>query len=117
MQPTRRPSISTHVLDTERGEPAPGVSVILSRWDEHRLNRLAEAETDDDGRIRDLLEDALQPGSYQIAFEVAAYFREQGGDVPFLSRVVIDFEIADAERHYHIPLLLSRYSCTSYRGS
>lgn len=117
MQPPRRPSISTHVLDTERGEPAPGVSVLLSRWEQDRLNRLVEAETDNDGRIRDLLGDTLQPGSYQLAFEVAAYFREQGGDILFLSRVVIDFEIADTERHYHIPLLLSRYSCTSYRGS
>jgi 5-hydroxyisourate hydrolase len=113
----RRPSISTHVLDTERGEPAEGVPIALARWDGDRLVRLAEGETDHDGRIHDLLGGTLEVGSYQIAFEVAAYFREQDGDVPFLSRVAIDFEVLDTRRHYHIPLLLSRYSCASYRGS
>lgn len=113
----RRPSISTHVLDTERGEPAEGVPVALARWDGSRLVRLAEAETNADGRIADLLGGPLEPGGYQIIFDVAAYFRELDGDVPFLSRVAIDFEITDDTRHYHVPLLLSRYSCSSYRGS
>jgi 5-hydroxyisourate hydrolase len=117
MSPTRRPSISTHVLDTERGEPAEGVPVTLSRWDGNRLVRLAEAETNQDGRIADLLDQPLEIGSYQLIFDVAAYFRELDGDVPFLSRVAIDFEILDSNRHYHIPLLLSRYACSSYRGS
>jgi hydroxyisourate hydrolase len=112
-----RRSISTHVLDTERGEPAEGVPVTLSRWEGSRLARLAEAETNRDGRILDLLGAPLEAGSYQLAFDVAAYFRELDGDVPFLSRVVIEFEILNSDRHYHIPLLLSRYSCTSYRGS
>jgi 5-hydroxyisourate hydrolase len=117
MNATRRPSISTHVLDTERGEPAEGLPVTLSRWDGNRLARLAEAETNSDGRIQDLLGAELEAGSYQLAFDVAAYFRELDGDVPFLSRVVIEFEILDSDRHYHVPLLLSRYSCSSYRGS
>jgi len=117
MSPNRRPSISTHVLDTERGEPAEGLPVTLSRWDGNRLTRLSEAETNQDGRIADLLDEALEIGSYQLAFDVAVYFRELDGDVPFLSRVAIDFEILDSDRHYHIPLLLSRYSCSSYRGS
>lgn len=113
----RRHSISTHVLDTERGEPAAGVPVTLSRWEGNRLVRLSEAETDDDGRVRDLLDGALEIGSYQIAFDVAAYFRELDGDVAFLTRVALDFEVLDDERHYHVPLLMSRYSCSSYRGS
>lgn len=113
----RRPSISTHVLDTERGEPAEGVPVALARWDGSRLVRLAEAETNADGRIADLLGGPLEPGGYQIIFDVAAYFRELDGDVPFLSRVTIDFEIGDDTRHYHVPLLISRYACSSYRGS
>ncbi|GAB4202012.1 MAG: hydroxyisourate hydrolase [Roseiflexaceae bacterium] len=113
----RRPSISTHVLDTERGEPAAGVPVTLSRWEGSRLVRLCEAETDADGRIRDLLDGPLEPGGYQLIFDVAAYFRELDGDVPFLSRVTLDVEISDDTRHYHIPLLVSRYSCSSYRGS
>jgi 5-hydroxyisourate hydrolase len=117
MSANRRPSISTHVLDTERGEPAEGVPVTLSRWDGSRLARLAEAETNQDGRIGDLLGQPLQIGSYQLAFDVAAYFRELDGEVPFLSRVVIEFEILDDDRHYHVPLLVSRYSCSSYRGS
>jgi 5-hydroxyisourate hydrolase len=117
MSSNRRPSISTHVLDTERGEPAEGVPVTLSRWDGSRLTRMAEAETDQDGRIGELLDQPLEIGSYQLAFDVAAYFRELDVDVPFLSRVAIDFEILDSDRHYHIPLLLSRYACSSYRGS
>jgi 5-hydroxyisourate hydrolase len=112
-----RASISTHVLDTERGEPAPGVPVTLGRWEGERLVRVAQAETDDDGRIRDLVGGPLRAGGYQIAFDVAAYFRELDGYVPFLARVTIDFEVLDDERHYHVPLLLSRFSCASYRGS
>lgn len=117
MSNDKRPSISTHVLDTERGLPAQGVPVMLSRWEGSRLVRLTEAETDDDGRVRELLDGVVQVGSYQISFKVDEYFREQGGDVPFLSRVTLDFEVTDAARHYHVPLLLSRFSCTSYRGS
>jgi 5-hydroxyisourate hydrolase len=117
MSATRRPSISTHVLDTEHGEPAEGLPVTLSRWDGNRLVRLTEAETNQDGRIADLLGEPLEIGTYQLAFDVGVYFRELDGDVPFLSRVAIDFEILDSDRHYHIPLLLSRYACSSYRGS
>jgi 5-hydroxyisourate hydrolase len=110
-------AISTHVLDTERGEPAPGVPVVLSRREGGDLVQLSAAETDGDGRVRELLGGPLQPGGYQLAFDVAAYFQARKGDVPFLSRVAIDFQIADADRHYHIPLLLSPYACASYRGS
>ena len=114
---TQRASISTHVLDTERGEPAAGVPVTLARWEGDRLTRVAEAETDDDGRVRDLLGGRLASGGYQIVFDVGAYFRELDGYVPFMARVAIDFEVLDEDRHYHVPLLISRYSCTSYRGS
>ena len=76
-----------------------------------------EAETNQDGRIADLLGEPLEIGTYQLAFDVGVYFRGLDGDVPFLSRVAIDFEILDSDRHYHIPLLLSRYACSSYRGS
>lgn len=117
MAENRRPSISTHVLDTERGEPAAGVPVALFRWEGAELLLLAAHETDPDGRVRSFVDEALPVGSYQIAFDVAAYFRRQGGEVAFLSKVTIEFQIADTGRHYHVPLLLSRYSCTSYRGS
>jgi 5-hydroxyisourate hydrolase len=112
------PSISTHVLDTERGEPAAGVPVTVGRWEGERLVRLAESETDTDGRIRDLLGgERLAAGGYQITFDLAAYWRELDGDVSFFTRVVLNFEVLDASRHYHVPLLASRYSCASYRGS
>ena len=113
----RPPSISTHVLDTERGEPAVGVPVALARWEADRFVGLSEQETNDDGRIQDLVGDTLRAGRYQIAFDVAAYFRKQGCDVSFLSKVVLEFQVEDSGRHYHVPLLLSRYSCASYRGS
>ena len=117
MSADREHSISTHVLDTERGEPAAGVPVTLSRWDRDGLVPLATHETDRDGRIRDLAGGSLRGGAYQVAFDVAAYLREQGRDAPFLTRVAIDFRVTDPSRHYHVPLLLSAYSCTSYRGS
>lgn len=117
MSTTHRPSISTHVLDTERGIPAVGVPVSLARQEDEQLRVLVSAHTNHDGRIQDLLNSALEPGTYQIVFDVAAYFRADGGDAPFLRRVTIDFEVRDVGRHYHVPLLLSRYSCASYRGS
>ena len=92
--------ISTHVLDTERGRPAAGVRVELFRGDE----RLAAAETDADGRVRELAD--VEPGEYRLAFAPPS---------PFFRRV--ELEVALAEGHYHVPLLVSPYSCASYRGS
>jgi 5-hydroxyisourate hydrolase len=96
--------ISTHVLDTERGEPAEGVIVELFRGEE----LLAAAQTDADGRISELSPDALEPGTYTLVFHPpSAFFR----------RVELAVAINDPERHYHVPLLVSSYSCASYRGS
>lgn len=117
MSTGRRPSLSTHVLDTERGIPAVAVPVTLSRWEGDTLRHLTSAETNHDGRIPQLLDDDLEPGIYQLAFDAAAYFHRQGGDASFFRSIVIDFQIEDVTRHYHVPLLLSRYSCSSYRGS
>ena len=113
----KAPSISTHVLDNERGLPAQGVAVSLSHWDEGRLVQLSAQRTDHDGRIADLAGGDLRAGAYQIVFEVAEYFEQQGREVPFLRRVAIDFQVAETSRHYHVPLLLSPFACTSYRGS
>jgi 5-hydroxyisourate hydrolase len=111
-------SISTHVLDTERGEPARGVPVTLSRHTDTTLQRLSSAETGLDGRVPDLLEGRpLEPGTYQISFDAAAYFHAQGREADFFQRVTLEFEITDTRRQYHVPLLLSRYACSSYRGS
>lgn len=97
-------SISTHVLDTERGEPASGVRVELYRGDE----LLSAQETDEDGRIADLVQGALEPGSYRLVFHPPS---------PFFRRVELELAIEDAARHYHVPLLVSAYSCATYRGS
>jgi 5-hydroxyisourate hydrolase len=95
-------SISTHVLDTERGEPARGVSVELFRGDE----LVASGETDDDGRITDLAGDELGPGAYRLVFHPSS---------PFFRRVEVEVELGPG--HYHVPLLLAPYSCAIYRGS
>jgi len=93
--------ISTHVLDTEQGVPAVGVRVELFRGDE----LVAERETDDDGRVRDLAD--VAPGAYRLVFHPAS---------PFFRRVEVEVEV-EAGRDHHVPLLLSPYACTIYRGS
>jgi 5-hydroxyisourate hydrolase len=106
-------TLSTHVLDIERGTPAPGVPVELYRGEQP----LAQAETNADGRVPDLAGGSVEPGTYRLVFDVAAYFAARGGATPFLRRVSIDFDVRAADPHYHVPLLLSAYACTSYRGS
>ena len=94
-------SLSTHILDTERGGPAGGVLVELYRGDQ----RLAQATTDDDGRIADLSPE-LAPGVYRLVFHPPS---------PFFRRVELEVELG--EGHTHVPLLVSSYACASYRGS
>jgi 5-hydroxyisourate hydrolase len=106
-------TLSTHVLDVERGIPAIGVPVALHRGETY----VASAETNADGRIADLAGGALEAGVYRISFDVGAYFRLLGREAPFLQRVTIEFEARATDRHYHVPLLLSPFACTSYRGS
>ena len=107
------PTISTHVLDTERGAPAQGVHVTLYRLDVGPGGpiRMTQALTDGDGRIRDLLERPLVAGDYRLEFDVAHE------DASFFTRVSVDVRITDTKRSYHIPLLLAPYSMTTYRGS
>lgn len=93
-------SLSTHVLDTAAGRPAAGVRVELTRGDE----TIAAAETDENGRAQ--LGGDLEPGVYRIAFSPPS---------PFFTRV--ELEVALADEHYHVPLLISPYGCASYRGS
>jgi 5-hydroxyisourate hydrolase len=94
-------SLSTHVLDTGRGEPAGGVRVELSRDGE----QIASGVTDSDGRVEELARD-LDPGAYTLAFHPPS---------PFFRRVELELALGDG--HYHVPLLVSPYSCASYRGS
>lgn len=95
--------VTTHVLDTAAGRPAPGIPVRLVSGDVV----LAEGVTNADGRVPDLGPETLEPGDYRLEFDVAT---------PFLPRVVIEFTIADAS-HYHVPVLLSPFGYTTYRGS
>ena len=104
------PTISTHVLDTERGMPAAGVHVTLYRLvDDGRPMRITQSLTDDDGRVRDLLERPLQAGDYRLEFGLG-----RGG---FFERVSVDLHVTDTARSYHVPLLMSGFSLTTYRGS
>ena len=116
MPNTNRPTISTHVLDTTRGEPAAGVAVTLWRLDGTAPVSQGTRETDADGRIAALGDGALTAGTYRLSFEVGAYYKKKG-TAAFLQRATLDFEIIDTNRKYHIPLLMSPFACSSYRGS
>ena len=109
--------ITTHVLDTQKGRPAAGVSVSLSELKGDGWQEIARAATNDDGRITDLLPpNALNGGSYQIRFDTGAYFAATGTNT-FYPEVTIVFNVSDDAQHYHVPLLLSPFGYTTYRGS
>jgi 5-hydroxyisourate hydrolase len=109
-----RPTISTHVLDTERGAPAAGIRVTLYRLDVGAAPiRMTQVLTDDDGRVRDLLERPMAAGAYRLEFDV----RRDDAEGAFFTRVAVDLSITDTGRSYHVPLLLAPYSMTTYRGS
>jgi 5-hydroxyisourate hydrolase len=112
------PTISTHVLDTEAGMPAAGVHVTLYKLGEDdRAIRLTQALTDGDGRIRDLLERPMSPGTYRLEFTLGGRTTGDETDGRFFRRLSVDLVIEDVGRSYHVPLLLAPYSMTTYRGS
>lgn len=109
--------ITTHVLDTAIGRPARGVPVHLELQDGTTWRELGAGATDDDGRLRTLTPAGpVAPGRYRIAFDTGAYFKTQGV-VGFFPVVEIQFEILDGTAHYHVPLLLSPFGYSTYRGS
>jgi 5-hydroxyisourate hydrolase len=113
-----RPTISTHVLDLERGAPAVGVPVTLFRLgDDGQPELLAEDETDGGGRIMSLVSGSLLAGSYQLVFDVAAYLEDEDRDVAFFENMVVGFRVDDPGRTYHVPLLLTPFGLSTYRGS
>jgi 5-hydroxyisourate hydrolase len=101
--------ISTHVLDTQSGRPATRVAVRLVR-DE---NELAAGQTDADGRWVALDDEAAEPGDYRLEFEVGEYY----AGYSFHPRVCVDFTVSEAGAGYHVPLLVSPFAYTTYRGS
>lgn len=102
-------TLSTHVLDTATGEPAAGMRVHLSRWDDGGWVRLGEHLTDDDGRVSAF--DELSGGRHRLGFETGEYGNE------FYPFVAVVFEVDEHRAHYHVPLLLSPYGYSTYRGS
>ena len=114
--------LTTHVLDTARGRPAAGITLELARIEESGERKvLKNVSTNSDGRTdAPLLEgDELVPGVYEIVFDVGDYFsgEPEAADPPFLGRIPVRFGIADASAHYHVPLLTSPWSYSTYRGS
>lgn len=109
-------TLSTHVLDTMHGRPASGLRLVLSGPG----GEIARGVTDADGRCPGLAPAGLDAGAYSIRFAVAEYFQAAGVDLPdppFLDEVTVDFGIAAEGGHYHVPLLVSPYGYSTYRGS
>ena len=109
-------TLSTHVLDTMHGKPAAGLAVTLSGPD----GEIARGTTNADGRCPELAQTGLAPGRYALRFAVADYFRGRGvalAEPPFLDEVTVAFGIAADGGHYHVPLLVSPYGYSTYRGS
>lgn len=107
-------SLSTHVLDAVAGTPAEGVAVRLERRAGARWELAAEGRTDPDGRIRRLGDPAA--GVHRITFDTGGYFASRGM-AAFYPEVAVTFEVTDAAAHYHVPLLLSPFAFSTYRGS
>lgn len=114
--------LTTHVLDTANGVPGAEIKVELYRVEDTSLQWVKTVYTNADGRTDSavLEDDNFSKGKYQLIFHTADYFKQQGvelPDIPFLDDVVIRFGISDTDSHYHVPLLVSPYSFSTYRGS
>jgi 5-hydroxyisourate hydrolase len=111
-------TVTTHVLDTTQGAPAAAVSVVLEHLaaDAAMAAPVGSAQTDLDGRAGPLGVERLEPGHYRLRFDTGRYFAA-AGQPSFYPEVVITFTIADEDEHYHVPLLLSPFGYSTYRGS
>jgi 5-hydroxyisourate hydrolase len=110
-------SLSTHVLDAVRGKPAAGIGIRLEVAADDGWMPLATVRTGADGRVRDGLSEHVTKGPHRLVFDTAAYFADQGIDEFFYPEVAICFSIADPAVHYHVPLLISPFAYSTYRGS
>ena len=109
-------TLSTHVLDAASGHPAGGMRVTLEhRGGDGRWHLLGDGVTDDDGRVRDLAPGGLDAGTHRLAFATGDYFTATG-QAGFYPEVTVTFTVTD-QRHYHVPLLLSPFAFSTYRGS
>jgi 5-hydroxyisourate hydrolase len=106
-------SISTHVLDTSKGRPAAGVSVsLMQHTEEGSWLAIGSAITDQDGRVRELAPFALEAGTYRLIYDIAGY--QRGG---FFPEVVVTFAVTTSDGHLHVPLLLSPFGYSTYKGT
>ena len=114
--------LSTHVLDTMNGCPAAGMAVALYTLDGDTATLVRRYTLNHDGRTDGPLYDnnALKTGNYRLVFDVAGYFKAKGVTLPepnFLGKVMLDFGVAHTDQHYHVPLLVSPWAYSTYRGS
>ena len=109
-------TLSTHVLDAARGVPAQRVRIRWERWHEDAWQHVADGVTDDDGRVSDWGGPPTTEGVHRLVFDSGGYFG--GQDVPtFYPEVVVVFDVVDPDAHHHVPLLLSPFAYSTYRGS
>jgi 5-hydroxyisourate hydrolase len=108
--------VTTHVLDTGSGKPAAEVPVTLSVLDGQGWAQIAEGLTDEDGRVKQLGPARLATGTYRLAFDTGKYFAASGTET-FFPEVTLTFGVVESEAHYHVPLLLSPFAYSTYRGS
>lgn len=113
---SRASAVTTHVLDTARGQPAAGVAVRLELLAETGPVPVAQSVTDADGRSRDLGPVLLPPGTYRLVFDTGAYFAARG-TTAFFPEVAVTFLVTGDAPHQHVPLLLSPFAYSTYRGS
>jgi len=112
--------LTTHILDQAAGKPAAGVLVRVSRREGVDIIPMAETRTDADGRARLVVGEALKIGVYRLEFAIGEHFKGSNlpvTDPPFLDVVVIDFAVSNVDQHWHVPLLVSPYGYSTYRGS
>jgi 5-hydroxyisourate hydrolase len=114
-------AISTHVLDIAAGCPAAGMSVRLEHLAPAGAKEIASATTDSGGRITSLGPELIEPGTYRLVFDTGGYLGEQSrrstDDPAFFPEVIVTFAVADGREHYHVPLLMSPFGYSTYRGS
>jgi len=109
--------ITTHVLDLTRGKPATGVLITLEqRSSDGSWSPIGHGETDDDGRLKTLTPDPIENGTYRLTFDIATYFRERRVET-FYPEAIVIFNVNDSQQHYHVPLLLTPWGYSTYRGS
>lgn len=108
--------ISTHILDTAAGHPAVGVDVVLEAQAEDSWSLVASGTTDENGRVTDLGPAEVTPGTYRLRFATAAYFQATS-TATFFPEVSLTFTVANPSEHYHVPLLISPFAYSTYRGN